>query len=253
MQLMIDTDTATPKALVLTAAYLTSIANIMDPDAQIPSDPPRPAPVPVNDPRVMFGHNPPPVPPGTSITPPPSPPAPIASIVTAPAISTASPTSAPAGAYVAPPPNVDAKGVAHDPAIHSEKPTLNADGTWRARRGLAKNPTAATTDTPALPVETVTASPVSVVPPPPVQLHIVPPPPAPGGPPAVLPGAVPNNVTTFGVFMQCISPLLASKQLSSATLTATLATHGVQDVGGLVAQPMLIPLVWADIRAACGV
>lgn len=245
MQLMIDTDTATPKALVLTAAYLTSIANTMDPDAQIPSDPPRPAPVPANDPRTLFGHNAPPVPAGTPITPPPPPPAPIASIVTAPAISTASPTSAPAGALL------DKTGIAHDPTIHSEKPTLNADGTWRARRGLAKTPPAPIAEVAAPVIPPVESKPQ--VPPPPVQLHIVPPPPAPGGPPAVLPGTIPDSVTNFGDFMKAITPLLVSKKLTQEMLKGVLEAHGIADVGGLILNLGLIPQVWMIIRAQCGV
>lgn len=76
-------------------------------------------------------------------------PAPIAATATAPDTSTATPTSVTAAAPVAPmaappapvaasaePPAVDSRGLPWDARIHSEKKGLNADGTWRNRRGV---------------------------------------------------------------------------------------------------------------------
>lgn len=40
-------------------------------------------------------------------------------------------------------PNVDARNIPHDPRIHAAKKTLNADGTWRRRRGVTEQEVAA--------------------------------------------------------------------------------------------------------------
>jgi hypothetical protein len=93
------------------------------------------------DPRVVFA-----VPAGTAAPIPPPPP--VASAATAPAESVAAPPNAPTTSPAPAPaptspapsvPQVDRDGLPHDKRIHSETPTIKADGRWRARRNLDPN------------------------------------------------------------------------------------------------------------------
>lgn len=276
MQLMIDTDTSNPEVLRQTAEFILRLAVIRNPQMlEVPPDVVKAAAEklpPPKDPAVLFAHNAPSVPAGTSVVIPPPPPPSVPNTATAPAIVSSVATAADTASTSPTPALVDKTGVAHDPKIHSEKPTLNVDGTWRARRGLGKvNPTlpasgaapASTMAQEGVPTVTpITAGPPmttispSNVPPPPNNVVSLPlPNPVPPPPPvasSVLPGEG-HGVMDFRAFMQLVQPLLASKQLPQDVLAAILATHDCANIGVLAAQPMLLPRIWTDIRAALGI
>lgn len=262
-QLMIDTNTENAVTLRLTAEFIQILAK--EKENGIVSEELRD-----KNPAQLFGHNSPPpsavvqsVPAGTA--PPPPPPTPSAAM--APAASTASTTISDSP--------IDNTGAAHDPALHSTPAKMNADGTWRARRGLGKiNPissvataapastmaqAAAATATAIAPPPPTTAptmtSPSNVAPPPPNNVVSLHPPVAPPPPPSGATGLLPGNgevVSDVRTLMKAVTPLLVDKRLDNTGFDRILAANGT-NLNGLANAPALCAKVWGDIKLVCGV
>lgn len=223
MRITLDTATDNKTAAILTVITIMAFYEIdpsnMEGDESMLAGDPLP---PQIDAAAAFGHNS--VPAGTPAAPPP-PPASIA--------PTSENTEVIGGALF------DKKGTAHDPAIHSAKPTLNTDGTWRARRGL--KPEVLVQPAPA-PAPAPTPPPVPPAPPPAppapaFQSSVTPPVPQPVPPvvpPGVLPGA-PANLTFKDLMMRVNSAVSGGRLTNEQALAMAKqngCTTGFQDVIG---------------------
>lgn len=167
-------------------------------------------------------------PPATSVTPPAAPllPAP----PTAPAAAAPSAPVVPAS----PAPVVDSRGWSWDARIHSANKSLNADGTWRQKRGLndemLKNRVEAELR------QAAGAGAALAVPP-------AAPPAVPGVPPAPAAPAVPPapGVETFATLMVRLSGPMVAGKLSPEKITELLLPVGLSSLGQLGARPDLVP------------
>jgi hypothetical protein len=280
MQLLIDTNAEAPHILLLAAKLLVQLAESGDPDVKLPADPKAAEPsingpshpIVLRDelpPSGTFGQPSSTIPP-VSVTASPAP-----QTVTA-VVTPATPSTAPAAAIPAAPAATvtadasDKNGLPWDARIHSSSKALNADGTWRTRRGLAPGVLESVTaelkggpvgvpagTPPAIPLPPppvlaeLTAA-ANAAPPPPASVPLppsVPAAPAPGGAPVVLPGdgSVPVD---FRGLMQRITPLLQNGKLTHQGVADICKANGLEGLQSLVAQPMLIPTIWACVWGA---
>jgi hypothetical protein len=254
MQLLVDLQDDTPAELLAAIAtiqkvmdsrgiaHATTVTDVPPPALAERLTPPAP-PALEGNPAELFKHNPAP-------SAPLRPPAPVQ---TAPAADVA-PAPAPAASATSSGSDVqrDKNGLPWDKRIHSEKPTLNKDGTWRTRRNLADGVLEAVTaelkggpaapvgvfvppppppgaTIPAPPAPTVVVPPppppaAEVPPPPPVSLPAagssVPPPPPPPGPAAVLPGNGAQSGLTWAELVKQITQATVAGKLQQVELPA---------------------------------
>lgn len=198
----------------------------------------------------------------------PAAPAPI-SIPAAPALVPPAPSSAPAAAGAVPAPSspadLDKNGLPWDAEIHASSKVKNADGTWRAKRGvdpaLVEQRTAQLRQLMAIPAggapnvpqpPTAAGVPVTIPtalagapsPSAPSEAPNVAPAPQPPVPPA--PGAAPSD---FVSLMQKLGPLVMGGKLAQPELVAICQQHGLADLTMLQPRPDLVPLVNASIDA----
>lgn len=130
-------------------------------------------------------------------------------------------------------PEVDKTGLPWDARIHSDgKSKLNADGTWRKRRGVSE------IDYKRIEAELRSAPPAPQVPPPPTVSA------SPAVPPA---GSAP---TTFAQIAGMIGPLMAPKgNLTQEMIGRAMQAHGLgPGLPLLAASQDKIPAVWASIQ-----
>lgn len=180
------------------------------------------------------------VPPVTSTTPatvplPPAAPAPV------PAAPTAedAPSDAP----------FDKTGLPWDGRIHSRGRSMNADGTWRAKRGVDDATVAAVVAelrgvvaAPAVTADDVAAAEAAWPFTPPV-------PAAPAAPVPPAPPAPTAPVADFPSFMARVVPAVAAGTISESQVTTILGEFGVPSLPLLAARPDLLPTVAARIDA----
>lgn len=154
---------------------------------------------------------------------------------------------------------VDKTGLPWDERIHSSGANkLNADGTWRKRRGVSEidykrieAELRGTPSAPSVPPPPVTAPTLTVVPPAPFvppAAPSVPPPPTVSASPAVPPaGSAP---TTFAQIAGMIGPLMAPKgNLTQEMIGRAMQAHGLgPGLPLLAASQDKIPAVWASIQ-----
>jgi len=160
----------------------------------------------------------------TSLPTPPAMPLPAAM----PAATTSAPTAA---ALTAPAPTVDKDGLPWDARIHSSSKALNADGRWRAKKGLNDGAM------------------VSAVQAELRALMAIPVPPTMPEPPVVVASAF-VAPTTLPEFMPLVSAAMMAGKLTVDHMNAELAAIGV--VGGvtaLMARQDLVPSLWATLQA----
>jgi hypothetical protein len=145
--------------------------------------------------------------------------------------------------------DIDSAGVVWNPDLHSRTKSKNADGTWRAKRGVAKDaPTVPEAEpipapwpfTPpagiVAPAPAIAVPPVPVAPPAPPVADVPPAPPAP-------------NIVSFPALMQKISPAVASGKVTQEQVVAIVTRLGVPSLPLLSTRPDLIPTVSAEIDA----
>lgn len=163
----------------------------------------------------------------------------------APAITSTAPASDPvAAAPTAAPttPAVDAKGFPWDHRIHASSKALNADGTWRAKRGVDAALVAQ--------VEAELRTPLTVPTlnqPDPAAVFGAAPAPAPVAAPA--PSATP---TTMAELMPRVSNAVVAGKLTPTALGDACMQVGLANVIALNAAPQLVPQVFAVLQQACG-
>lgn len=180
---------------------------------------------------------------------PPVPPAPPAHITPA-AAAVGIPTTAPGGQPL------DKTGLPWDKRIHSSTQAVNADGTWRKRKGLndpgmvqrVEAELRAALGAPAAP-------PVPVAPPVP-QVPFTPPP-VPSAAPQVgeSPSAPPAGSApiTFAALMVTLGPLLNTKQVTTEHITQAMAEHSLPPgLPVLATRPDLVPSVYEAIKRIAG-
>lgn len=140
-------------------------------------------------------------------------------------------------------PSVDSAGLPWDERIHSSSRALNADGTWRARRGIGNDEKAR--------VEAELKG-VSPIPPAPAPADPVAPPPpssiapaAPTPPPAppVSPPAAQPEIPPFPAFMTRMSALQQQGKITLADIIAQLPAVGLTALPDLASNPQHIPTV----------
>lgn len=165
-----------------------------------------------------------------------------------PAAMPAATVSAPAAAApTAPAPTVDKDGLPWDARIHSSSKALNADGRWRAKKGLNDGAMVAAVQAE---LRALMAIPV----PPPVASY------AAGSVDGFQPMAAPVVVaplatnfvapTTLPEFMPLVSAAMMAGKLTVDHMNAELAALGV--VGGitaLMARQDLVPSLWSTLQA----
>lgn len=266
MQLMILGDES-PRLLRLASQFLLDVAQVHE--AELKNGAPL-MPAEVAEPVNEFSPQPlmPSEMPGAVPVPPPPPvETPTAPVTASPAPTTAAEVASPATTA---PAQLDKRGFPHDPRIHSKEPKLNADGTWRARRGLDNAelerveaelraagygapsvtvnvgpgvasvqvplpPPVAPAPAPVVAGTDAPAAPQVMVPPPPVV-----PAPVPAGP---APGA-----SAFQVLMQRVSRN-AQGLCAPAAIAPTWAKVGVKGWADFFQRPDLIPAMTAELDA----
>lgn len=226
---------------------------------------------------------------GNVPTPPPSPGAAIiSSLAPAPGIASgpAVPPPAPSNTGATAPSGVqvDKNGLPWDARIHAKGangPVLNADGTWRAKRGVSpldvakveaelRQVMAIQRPQYAATVGAPEGTKVGMPPPAsaPALLALIPPAPSgqpvPNAPPptaATVPAIIPTapagvastallpNDARFPALIQKISPLFGTNTLTQEEASAACTQHGLPDLTQLVNRPDLVPLVEASIDA----
>ena len=165
-------------------------------------------------------------------------------------------------------PTVDKNGLPWDSRIHASTKTLNADGTWRQRRGLndpglvsrieaelraavsagsnPAGPVASAAPAIAAPAVTPIAPPTAAVTPP-TSVPTVPA--APPAPASIAPPAAPS--TDFASFMARMAPIFAADQAGAmARMVAVLAPLGLTSPAQLAARPDLIMQVEMGFHAS---
>jgi hypothetical protein len=164
-------------------------------------------------------------------------------------------------------PTVDKNGLPWDGRIHASTKPLNADGTWRGRRGIDDATVATVTAelraVMAIPAPPPAADPMAafktagemgMVPNVPA-VPLVPSPPVNGadtGIPAVPTAAppVPSASVTFPQLIPMITGAIAAGALTQAKLTEVLAANGLASMPQLVHRPDLIGKVHAELFPA---
>lgn len=209
----------------------------------------------------------------------PVPPAPVVpTLPTAATVPTAAPVSAPTPpAPAAADPAVDADGYPWDARIHSapakkgDPKPMNADGTWRKRRGTADTyvaeikrelraamaanaaagaPLPAPVPAPAPVAPIATTAPTTVVPAP---VALVPSTAAPVPPALAAPTtAVPAGIL-FGQLATKLEPFFVSQRLTMAAVAPVLTKYGLSQFNQLMHTPALVPLVDGELSALLGV
>ena len=166
---------------------------------------------------------------------------------------------------IAPPaPETDKRGVRWDHRIHASTKTLNADGTWRQRRGVdealvaqveAEQRTVDGLPPPPVVAAVPVAQPVAI-PPVPVAVTVVPPPPpvvaaAPVVPPAPVVPVVPAPAMDFpGLCEWMNGPMLAvPPKLTLDEVNGVLKNHGFGNLPMLIGRPDYVPTIHAELQA----
>lgn len=161
--------------------------------------------------------------------------------------------------------DVDADGLPWDARIHASgangKPK-NADGRWRAKRGVSEETTASVTaelrQTMGAPVPLAPAAAPAVTPPPPPPATT----PADGTPPlstngpsatsVVSPSDVPppppaSGPQAFAALMAKITPAVTAGKLAMPDVVSMVLAVGLPTVGALMSRPDLIPTIEAQV------
>jgi hypothetical protein len=185
--------------------------------------------------------------------------APAVPAVPSPTISDASPLT-PAGA-----PERDVRGLPWDARIHSGTKAVNADGTWRQRRGL--NDPALVKRVEAELQQIVSApAPAAVVPPPPTVAElqqsmaapapaVVPPPPQPTITMAAAQAGIPQPPATaapeltFAALMQEATKHIAAQKLTREELDGCAMAAGLPTLVSAVQRPDLLPAIQREMHA----
>lgn len=129
---------------------------------------------------------------------------------------------------------VDKDGLPWDARIHSSSKALNADGRWRAKKGLNDDAMVATVQAELRALMTIPAAPVAPVVVAPLAINTVDP-------------------TTLPEFMTRVTPLMMAGKLTMPQVDAVLQAFGVTGgVTSLMQRPDLIPQVWANLKASYG-
>lgn len=158
----------------------------------------------------------------------------------------------------------DANGLPWDVRIHSGTRAVNADGSWRLRRGvdpeLVKTVEAELRALMAAPVAqtpeqafgaVVPSEPSPVAPPPPAPVAD-PEPAAPAAPPAPPAPAPESQAVTLPDLMTLAARAMTGGKITPAQLSEITQRHGVANVGLLSARPDLVPQVFADLKSHLG-
>lgn len=140
-------------------------------------------------------------------------------------------------------PAVDAKGSPWDHRIHASSKALNADGTWRAKRGVdAALVAQVEAELRTVPAATPTLNQLD-----PAAVFGAAPAPAPVAAPA--PSATP---TTMAELMPRVSNAVVAGKLTPTALGDACMQVGLANVIALNAAPQLVPQVFAVLQQACG-
>ena len=151
------------------------------------------------------------------------------------------------------PPALDSQGLPWDERIHASSKSLNADGTWRFKRGVDKAlvmsvgaelkvrmATAAAAPVPPPPTETAV-----VVPPPPTTVAEVPPPaPEPTSVVPPPPAAVPQVPQTFAQLMPHLTAAMQGGRLQMPAIIEACQKAGCPALPALAGMPHLVPMVY---------
>lgn len=190
---------------------------------------------------------PPPVAPTGAVPIPPAPPSGVAS-ATPPA-----PAASPAT------PDRDVNGLPWDGRIHASTKVRNADGSWRAKRGvddaLVATVTAELRQNAAAPAPgvTVTQGPIQDVPTPPAPVDTTgapPPPAAPTPPPPPPPApATLSGPQLFARYMERVTAAQTGGLVTTADVAAIATGLGLVGTAGLLQRPDLVPHAEADLDA----
>lgn len=169
------------------------------------------------------------------------------------------PTPPPAGAPSIPPPpsgvDVDTDGLPWDARIHASTKTKNADGRWKAKKGVAAElKTSVTAE-----LRAVLGAPTAPPPPPPAPTPQAQALAAALADPATLGGAAPppppppaapvNNMQLFADAMQKVTSAQAAQKLTQEDLTNVVTGLGLAQVRDLINRPDLIPTFESHIAA----
>ena len=148
---------------------------------------------------------------------------------------------APVPAEIEPAPaELDNRDLPWDERIHSAGKTLNANGTWRQKRGVDADLVAAVEQ------EWIDTKPDTPPAPPPPANDTPPAPP----PPAPLSEQVTDdNNATFADLMLLVSKLKADGNLSQDQFVSLYVPHGLASFAALSTRPDLIPTVMKEVRA----
>lgn len=231
--LTVDLDTLTPAQAELLAGFIMTFADGRA-SGFTSEEEPVPAP-PAIDPAAAFGK----IPTGAISE--------VAPSVTIPAVTTPVPTQ-PAASVTVPPSGgatLDKDGLPWDVRIHASSHAQNADGTWRLKRGLAKDH-----------LDKITAElrQVMAIPSPGPQLVPPPPPPAqataaPAPPPPAAMGIVDQveNQKKYIDLFGRVSSAISTGKLSQAQLDTCLQSIGVPSLPLLGARLDLVPQASAII------
>ena len=137
-------------------------------------------------------------------------------------------------------PSVDKHGLPWDARIHASSKALNADGSWRAKRGLND-------DAIVRAVESELRALMAI----PAPAAAMPLPVAPAAPVAIAQPAI-NTVapTTLFEFMPLVSAAMMAGKMTVDQVNAELVALGVvSGVTALISRPDLIPSLWATLQA----
>lgn len=130
-----------------------------------------------------------------------------------------------------PVPGVDSSGLPWDARIHSDSRAVNADGTWRKKRGVADELVAAVTAE----LKGAPAEPVA------------PPPPAPSTPVPPAPPVLAAEPAARG--MRDISGAVSAGRVTLPQITELAQRHGCPDVLALHGNPAAMAAVCAELEA----
>lgn len=147
-----------------------------------------------------------------------------------------------------PPPSVDSTGLPWDARIHSSSKAINADGTWRKRKGLNDDGLVKRIEGELRAVMAVPAAPVETAPiplPPPVIPAPSVAPAVPTAPPPAPAAAIP---TTLAELMPRITGAMVAGTLPNNALLDAVNANGIPDLPTLAHRPDLIPQVWSVLQ-----
>lgn len=147
-------------------------------------------------------------------------------------------TSVPADAApTGPAPSVDKHGLPWDARIHASSKALNADGSWRAKRGLNDDAIVRAVESELRALMAIPAPAAAI--------------PLPAAPVAIAQPAI-NTVapTTLFEFMPLVSAAMMAGKMTVDQVNAELVALGVASgVTALISRPDLIPSLWATLQA----